>query len=176
MVLSSIAPLFVLWAIRGTRLIPDKWFIVSCAVVVIVPFIFLWVRIDTAVRQQDKRDLVVGSAEDHRDHFLVYLFAMLLPFYPVDLGKWRDFAATIAALTLIVFMFWHLNLHYMNILFAVRGYRAFTVYPPADGNNLSGRTGHVLITRRLVLSPGEHVMVYRLSDTVFLEVDSEPRL
>ena len=27
MVLSSISPLFILWAIRGNNLIPDRWFI-----------------------------------------------------------------------------------------------------------------------------------------------------
>jgi hypothetical protein len=32
-----------------------------------------------------------------------------------------------------VFLFWHLNLHYMNLLFAALGFRVFTVYPPADG-------------------------------------------
>src|SRR5260370_33420167 len=104
MVLSSSAALFVLWAIRGTKLVPDKWFISGCAVVIVVPSLFLWLRIRAAIKHQEKRELVVGLGEDHRDHLLVYLFAMLLPFYPVDLGKWRDFAATIAALALIVFM------------------------------------------------------------------------
>lgn len=156
MVVSSIAPLFVLWAIRGTKLVPDKWFIASCAAVVFLPYLFLWLRIKAAIRHQEKRELVIGSAEDHRDHLLVYLFAMLLPFYPVDLGQWREFAATIAALGLIVFMFWHLNLHYMNLFFALRGYRVFTVYAPDDDNRVSGRIGQVLISRRIVLSPGEH--------------------
>jgi hypothetical protein len=171
MVLSSIAPLFVLWAIRGTKLIPDRWFIGACVVIVFVPFLFLWLRVKTAIRLQEKRELVIGSAEDHRSHLLVYLFAMLMPFYPLELGKWRDFAATLAALALIVFMFWHLNLHYMNLFFALRGYRVFTVYAPTDGNALTGRVGHVLVTRRIALTPGEHVIAYRLSDTVSFEAD-----
>ena len=56
---------------------------------VIAPNAFLWLRIGTARRQADKRELVVGTADDHRDHILVYLFAMLLPFYSVDLQSWR---------------------------------------------------------------------------------------
>ena len=64
---------------------------------------------------------------------------MLLPFYSEDIGTWRDLGATLAALAFIVFLFWHLNLHYMNLLFAVRGLRVFTVYPPADGNALTAR-------------------------------------
>ena len=103
---------------------------------------------------------------------LVYLFAMLLPFYSEDIGTWRDLAATIAALAFIVFLFWHLNLHYMNLLFAIRGLRVFTVYPPADGNPLTGKTRQALITRRLSLAPGEQIVAYRVSDTVYLEAES----
>jgi hypothetical protein len=80
-------------------------------------------------------------------------------------------AAVLAALTFIVFLFWHLNLHYMNLLFAAMGYRVFTIQPPADGNPLSGRTSQVLITPRAAVPDGERVTAYRLSDTVYFEVD-----
>jgi len=171
MVLSSISPLFILWAIRGNSLIRDYWFIGFCALMVVVPNAFLWLRIRIAKKQSDKRELTVGTADDHRDHILVYLFAMLLPFYSEDLGTWRDLGATVAALAFIVFLFWHLNLHYMNLIFAVRGLRVFTVYPPADGNPLTGRTRQAVITRRVSLAPGERLVAYRLSDTVYLEAD-----
>lgn len=172
MVLSSISPLFILWAIRGNSLIPDRWFIGFCALMVVVPNAFLWLRISTAKRQADKRELKVGKADDHRDHILVYLFAMLLPFYSQNLSTWRDLGATVAALAFIVFLFWHLNLHYMNLLFAARGYRIFTIYPPSDGNSITGRTRYVVITRRVNLAPGECIVAYRLSDTVYLEAET----
>jgi hypothetical protein len=73
------------------------------------------------------------------------------------------------ALGFIVFLFWHLNLHYMNILFASLGFRVFTVYPPADRNNLSGSQSWVLITRRVHVSEGERIIAYRISDTVYLD-------
>lgn len=172
MVLSSISPLFILWAIRGNSLIPDRYFIAICALMVVVPNAFLWLRIRTAEKQEDKRELTVGTADDHRDHILVYLFAMLLPFYSQDLGSWRYLWASFAALAFIVFLFWHLNLHYMNLLFAALGYRVFTVYPPADGNALTGRTRHAVITRRVSLGAGERLIAYRLSDTVYLEAEA----
>lgn len=172
MVLSSISPLFILWAIRGNSLIPDGWFIGFCALMVVVPNAFLWLRIWTAKKQVDKRELTVGTADDHRDHILVYLFAMLLPFYSEDLGSWRYLGASVAALAFIVFLFWHLNLHYMNLLFAALGFRVFTVYPPADGNPLTGKTRQALITRRVSLASGDKVIAYRLSDTVYLEADA----
>lgn len=172
MVLSSISPLFILWAIRGSSLIPDPYFVGACVFMVIVPNLFLWLRIRTALKQNDKRTITVGTADDHQDHILVYLFAMLLPFYSEDIGTWRDFGATLAALAFIVFLSWHLNLHYMNLLFALRGLRVFTVYPPADGSPLTAKTRHALITRRVCLATGEQVVAYRLSDTVYLEADA----
>lgn len=172
MVLSSISPLFILWAIRGIELIPDTYFLSFCALMVIVPNGFLWLRIRTARKLREKREIIVGRVEDHRDHLLIYLFSMLLPFYMTDFSVWRDLAATVAALGFIVFLFWHLNMHYMNLMFAVLGYRVFTIYPPADENPLSGRTGQVLITRRVAVSPGERLVAYRLSDTVYFEGDA----
>lgn len=172
MVLSSISPLFILWAIRGNSLIPDRWFVSFCVLMIVLPNLFLWLRIRTARKQSDKRQLTVGTAEDHRDHILVYLFAMLLPFYSEDLATWRDLAATVAALAFIVFLFWHLNLHYMNLVFAALGYRVFTVYSPTNGNPLSGKARHALITRRVSLTSGDQLVVYRLSDTVYLEPEA----
>lgn len=172
MVLSSISPLFILWAIRGNSLIPDHYFIAFCGLMVVVPNAFLWLRIRTAKKQADRRELNVGTADDHRDHILVYLFAMLLPFYSEDLGSWRYLGASFAALAFIVFLFWHLNLHYMNLLFAALGYRVFTVYPPADGNVLTGKTRHAVITRRVSLASGDRLVAYRLSDTVYLEAEA----
>ena len=171
MVLSSISPLFILWAIRGNCLIPDHYFIGFCASMVLLPNAFLWLRARTAKRNNDRREVTVGSSDDHRDHILVYLFAMLLPFYSEDLGTLRDLAATLAALSFIVFLFWHLNLHYMNVAFAMLGYHVFTVYPPVDGNPLTGKTRCAVITRRVSLSPNEKLTTYRLSDTVYLEVE-----
>jgi len=171
MVLSSISPLFIIWAIRGNSLIPDRSFVAFCVLMVIVPNAFLWLRIRTARKLEEKREIIVGTAEDHRDHLLMYLFAMLLPFYTANLETWREFSAALAALGFIIFLFWHLNLHYMNVFFAVLGYRVYTLYPPKDNNPLTGKVGQVLITRRVVLCGGDRLAAYRLSDTVYFEVD-----
>ena len=169
MVLSGLSPLFFLWAIRGSKIVPDRYLITGCVLLIVIPNLFLWLRIRIAIRQQVKKQLVVGSAEDHRDHLLVYLFTILLPFYSIDTSSWRDFAALVAALGFVVFLFWHLNLHYMNIFFAITGYRVFTTLPPADENLFSGRISITLITPRTTIRPGEQIIAYRLSDTVYFE-------
>lgn len=169
MVLSSISPLFILWAIRGTELVPDSYFLAICTLMILLPNAFLWFRIEVAKKNQEKRELAVAVVEDNREHLLVYLFAMLLPFYADNLATWRALAAALAGLAFVVFMFWHLNLHYMNILFALFGYRVFTLYPPVDAGTISGRTSLVLITPRVCVASGDRITVYRISDTVYFE-------
>jgi hypothetical protein len=171
LVLGSTSPLFILWALRGNSLIPDYYFIPFCATMVILPNAFLEIRIWTVKKLQEKRELVVGKAEDHRDHLLVYLFSMLLPFYAASICTWRGFITELVALGFIIFLFWHLNLHYLNILFAIRGYRIFTIYPPTDNNPFSGRDSQVLMTRRITVAPGDRLIVFRISDTVYFEGD-----
>jgi hypothetical protein len=144
----------------------------DCVLVIVVPNAFLCLRIRTAIKSRDKRQLTAGTSEDHREHLLSYLFAMLFAFYAPEFSNWRDFAAVMTAVAFIVFLFWHLNMHYMNVLFALQGYRVFTVYPPADGNIATGKSNFVLITKRTTLSAGTRIDAYRLSDTVYMETDS----
>jgi hypothetical protein len=169
MVMSSFSPLFILLGIRGVTLIPDTALLIFCGLMVLMPNFFLYWRIRTARTNRELRELVIGRAEDHRDHLLVYLFAVLLPFYTVELKYWRDLTALVAALSFVIFLFWHLNLHYLNLVFAIFGFRVFTVYPTLSDNQFSGRESYVLITRRATLLPGVRVSAYRVSETVYLE-------
>lgn len=169
MVLSSISPLFLLWALRGSPAIDDRYFVPTMALLVAIPNLILWGRVRAAKSNRERRELVVGRAEDHRDHLLVYLFAMLLPFYADPLDTTRSFLAACAAVVFVIFLFWHLNLHYMNLFFALAGFRVYTLYSPDDDNDASGRSAMVVITRRSSLEAGWHLSVYRMSDTVYLE-------
>ena len=133
---------------------------------------FLGWRIYTSLKQGDNREIVIGKAEIHRDHLLIYLFAMLLPIYAINLNDWRDLSAAIAAAVFIIFLFWHLNLHYVNLCFAIFGYRVFTLFPAANRNTYSGKELLILISKRRYIPDDEKlIVVYRLSDTVYLEMD-----
>ena len=168
MVLSGMAPMFLIWAVRGSPSVKDRYFVSACLALAILPTLVLYIRIRVAKKTNDCQTKVIGKAEDHRDHILVYLFAMLLPFYTANLANGREFASTVVALVFIIFLFWHMNLHYMNLLFAFHGYRVFTVIPESD-NKFSGKSAFVILTKRPVLAVGETVEAYRLSDTVFIE-------
>lgn len=175
MVLASMSPLFILWAFRGNDVFPNRYFIPFYAFMDIFPNFFLLLRLRTAIRLNEKRDIRIGRIEDHRDHLLVYLFAILLPFYSVDLNTWIALLATMVAVTFAAFLFWHLNLHYLNLLFAVREYRVFTAYPPDDGNPFTGKNSFILITKRAIIEKGEGLIAYRIIDTVYMEIDCSSR-
>jgi hypothetical protein len=51
----------------------------------------------------------------------------------------------------------------MNVLFAVFGYRVFTVRASAEAQPI------VVLARRNSLLPGTKLQAYRLSNTVFIE-------
>jgi len=168
MVLSSMAPLFLLWAVRGSSLLPNQYFIPGCLFMAIAPTGLLLLRVRAAKTANDCQTKTVFRADDHKDHILVYLFATLLPFYTADLQNYRESAATLLALAFILFLFWHLNMHYMNLLFALQGYRVFTVTPDAKDAHGS-KTPFVILAKRTALTEGEAIETYRLSDTVFIQ-------
>ena len=169
MVLSSMAPLFLLWAIRGTSFISSGYFLAFCAAMVIGPIFILALRIGVATRGNEFRTLITGESRDTRDHILVYLLTMLLPLYRPDFATWRDVGASVAVVCLIVFIFWTMNLHYMNVLFRVFGYSVFIVAPYEDDNPYSGSESWTLIARRSQLPAELHIRALRITNTLYLE-------
>ena len=171
MVVSSLAPLFLLWAIRGAPPISDCYWVTGCLALAVVPNLALLLRWRTARFRNDHRVIVVASARDQSDHLLVYLFAMLLPLYSVNLGNNRELYAVAAAFAFIVFLFWHMNLHYMNIVFAALGYRVYTAQMTGRG----GAAGDMVILLSKRTSPppaGISIDGLRISDTVFVEKEN----
>ena len=169
LVMSSLSPVFVLWALEWSDAVPWRVFIGFCVVMVCLPNAFLWYRFHVAARLRERRQLVVRRSEDHRDHLLVYLFAMLLPLYTANLGSWHGLAATAAALAFIAVLFWRLDLHYMNVILALLGYHMFAIYPNMGLGIISGMETNVIITKRTSLPADTSINVLRLSDTVYIE-------
>ena len=174
MVLSSLAPLFVLWAIRGIDLFPHLWVAVGAILAgVVAPTALLVYRCRTAKRENDQEALTVETAENQQGYVLTYLFAILLPFYRDTIDSYFEFAAMLTALSIIVFLFYHLNYHYINVLFTLRGYRVIAVHPDPDAvaGKYGRTTSFAVITRRHNLLPKDRIIAYRLSNTVYLEED-----
>jgi hypothetical protein len=162
MTVASLAPLFVLAAIKGAgTLITDQILCRSTIIAVIVPHAVVLGRYLIAQRRNDVRRLKIDTATDNREHLLVYLFAVLMPLYQTTLTSTRELIANGAVLVFVVYLFMHMNLHYMNVLFALFGFRVFSV--KAEGASL------VILTRRHTLGSGDTIVPLRLSNTVYLE-------
>ncbi len=171
LVLGSLSPVFILWGIRGQSSVPGNWWELGCVAMFVLPNLVLWDRIATAKRRNDTQTVEVLTARDQREHLLTYLFAMLIPLYDANLGDARSVVAVGAALAFVVFLFWHMNLHYMNLLFAFWGYRIFTV--ELRGAAGAGASSHpetgILITKRHHIAAGTPVTGLALGGQVFLE-------
>ena len=168
MVLSSMAPLFILWAVRGTSLITDKYFIPICIGFIVIPTGILYWRIHIAKKNNDLQVKKTNHVDDSKDHILIYLFAIMLPLYTANLQVEREVIATLLALMFIIFLFWHLDMHYMNLVFALFGYRVYTINPNKD-DQLGSQEPFVLLSKRIYLMDGQSIDAYRLSNTVYIE-------
>jgi hypothetical protein len=173
MVLASFWPLFVLWGIKGTSpnvVRHDIWALI-CAGFVIVPNLALYLRYRLAKHDNDIRTMSVVSAKDQREHVIVYLFAVLLPLFDANQNTSWDLAALVFALVVVVGVFYHLNLHYLNLAFSFRGLRYYTVVTEVLGKGLKPeRELVVVLSRRADLRAGEEVSAVRISNTVLLEL------
>lgn len=170
LVISAFSPVFILWAIRGPAGISEKWLWVAVCLFAVLPNAIIYLRYRIALKRQDRRSLQTKQASDTREHLLIYLFAMLMPLYDANMSCWRDTAALIAAFALVVFIFWHLDLNYLNLLFALMGFRLYVL--PAD--SASHSRGIILFSRRHELPPSAEVSAYRLSDTIYVEAPEKP--
>ena len=171
MVISSLSPLFLLWAIRGVTPISDSILIPSTFFVIIGSHFVVFWRFRITKKRNDKHPFVTGKIEDNQHYVLVYLLATLLPFYRGEIESLRDIFATFAGLVIIIFIFMRLNLHYMNIGFVALGYRIYTISDPKLPNLDSTGLRIILITKRRTIDEGTSLTAYRISDTVYWESD-----
>lgn len=169
MVLSSFAPLFVLWAIQGIAVVDDRYLITACSLLVVVPTGVLIYLVRRSKQEKNIQTLPIGATEDKRGNLIPYIISLLLPFYQQDIYEWRELAATAVALLILIFLFWHFNYHYMNIIFAMRGYRMVEVLPSPSQNPHSRRMSFTLLTRRNNFVGIDTVTAYRISDTLYME-------
>lgn len=172
-VFSSLSPLFLLWAAQGaTTIIRDLYFVPACLALVALPNIYLWWRVWRARREENLQELTIGSAEDHRTRLLFYLFVVLLPFYGITFDTWRALLPAAMIVVFIVFIFWHLNLHYINIFFEVFGYHVYSIDVPDAVNPADERQNFVLITKRNRVQDNKELTAYYLSANVYFESEN----
>ncbi|WP_374283931.1 hypothetical protein [Novosphingobium sp.] len=177
LVWSSLSPVFLLWSIRGVDAVDDAVWIPTCLVLFVLPTAILYWVFSRARKSENVKTIDVVSARDQREHLLTYLFAMLIPLFDVNLGGVRDIVAVAFALAFVMFLFWHMRLHYMNLIFAIWGYRIYTV-EARIGTKERDREQPRLVTfavisRRHYLPEGSALTGYRLGGNVIVDKDND---
>jgi hypothetical protein len=164
MLLSSMAPLFLLIGLRGvseTIICEQKlWIIISGLIV--IPYLITFLRIRSAVKANDILTVDISENSNNKDYLFTYLFTVLLPLYSFTISTNRDAVALSFALLIVLFVLWNMNLHFINFLFAIKGYKVYT---------LDSFDGAVLLSTRHVLPKNlKDLTVHRLSNSVFIEI------
>lgn len=173
LVWSSVSPVFLLWAIRGVDAVQDCVWIPVCVALFLLPTGILLYIFRRAKASQNEKTITIVSSRDQREHLLTYLFAMLIPLFDANLSGGRDLVAIAVAFLFVMFLFWHMRLHYMNLLFALWGYRIFTVEAKTGTTEQDRNSGrlvtYAVISRRHYLTDGDPLTGYRLSGNVLVD-------
>lgn len=162
LIFSNLSPVFILWAIRGVEFIPDTIFIPACLAVFLIPNIFLFWLLSCWNGKEHIKNITIESSTETNDHILTYLIAIILPLYGVEVESYRDLAALISAFIVMVFIFYHANLHYTNIILAILGYRIFEGTTKNFDQEL---TRYTIISRESIVS-GKKLAGLRLGGNV----------
>ncbi len=131
---------------------------------IIAPYLILRLRIYRSVKSNDTFLLNVTEVKSNKEYLFTYLFTVLLPLYSVAITNKRDFSAMIVAICFVIFVLWNMNLHFINILLALQGYKVYTI----ESHDCA-----VLLTRRVRFAADlKELKVHRLSNSVFIELNN----
>lgn len=163
MLLSSLSPLFILIGIRGMDNLMPYWllWIIICALLAF-PFSVLLLRIHLSKTLDDKYTVNVKKNKLNKEYLFTYLFTVLLPLYSVTITNEKEFMAILFAIIFVVFVLWNLNLHFINIFFALKGYKVYTL--PQQNSAI------LLTTRNYLDDELKSITAHRLSNSVFIEI------
>lgn len=168
LVIASMSPLFILLAIKGLEpffsyFITFTFFIL----LVILPNLYFWFRINQARKNNDRKHISIGQYTDNREHIVSYIFALLIPIYQSNIITQNDLYAALCALIFILFIFWHLDLYYMNFIMALFGYKIISI--KGDPVTSLYAVEHVLITKKSNLNNLQIFSPLRLTDFLLFD-------
>ena len=164
LVIASLSPVFIIWAILGNEKIPDIYFIPTCLLFVLIPHFVILSRIRVAKKEKNFSTIKIHSAKDCKEQLLTYFLPLILPLMAVSFQSWRVFAATMVILAIMAFASWHLGIFYLNLFFALFGYRIYQI-----NNNECQSSNQVLISKRSCIHSGKTIKALQLGSNIFYE-------
>lgn len=168
LVIASMSPLFILLAIKGLEPFFDHFLtFIFFLLLVIIPNLYFWYRIKQAKHNNDRKNISIHEYTDNKEHIVSYTFALLIPMYQSSIATQNDLYAALCALIFILFIFWHLDLYYMNFIMALFGYKIISI----KGNPATSlyAVEHVLITKRSNLNNLQNFSPLRLTDFLLFD-------
>jgi hypothetical protein len=168
MILASLSPVFLVWAIVGMDKISDWYFISSCVLAVAIPHLIIFRMISVALKTRTEKQITIETAKDAKEHLLTYFMPLVLPVMAVTFSTWRGFAATLFLFSIMAFASWHLRVFYINVFFALFGYRIFKITQPENplSHSIDER---ILISKRTQLDKGTVLSAVNLGGNVYYE-------
>lgn len=161
MIISSLTPLFIMLSFRGAGdVISDYTLWIITSSVLLLPTLFIYLRIKVSMKNKEIYELPTENNTLNKEYLFTYLFTILLPLYSLSITSLRELLAVFSAILFVMLVLWNMNLHYINILLAMFGYRVFTL--KTDDSKL-------LISSKQYLN-NKSIKAHRISNSVYIEV------
>jgi hypothetical protein len=130
--------------------------------------IFLWRirKVKSSSTGGSIEELTVRRLTDRREHLLSYLFPLVMSSWQFDFKSSRELIACLFVMLFTGIAFWHLQLTYVNLWFAIAGFRSVQVERNSACNHPLRPV--ILLTRCTRLSENDTVEAYRLTNSLYL--------
>lgn len=174
LVLWALSPVFFIWAIRGSAVVNQMWLCGLAATTILLPAMIFWWRLRQAKSSSsggDIEELTVKRLTDRREHLLSYLFPLVMSSWEFDFKSPRELIACLCVMLFTGIAFWHLQLTYVNLWFAITGFRSVQVERNSSTNHPLRPV--ILLTRCTRLSEGDTVDAYRVTNSLYLHKPTE---
>lgn len=168
-VIASFSPLFILLGIKGNKHLSDLALWSSVIFLVFLPNGLLYLRWWLIRKSDQVIELQIMDSTDNRDSLVIYLLAVLLALYGVNPESVREWVAYALTVLFVIILFWMTNLHHLNVLFNILGYKTYTITIKVNGSNGVKSMKAVLLTKSQQPSINRSISCYRLSHDIFIE-------
>ncbi len=168
LLLSSISPVFILLAIKGSNFSDEnmnKYFIVAlfCLICVsIIPMVVCYIKL-----KNEKEKTILKSIQNKIElcsgEYSAYIISIALPLCQNDLTNVHQLCFLIAMFIFIVFLFYVFNLYYLNIFFYLFNYKLYKIK--------NERETFILISKKSSKDiENKSIQTKKITNSLFMEI------
>ena len=169
-ILSSISPVFFVSIFQTPKFVDQFYWSLTFSVLFLFPNLLMGLRWILAKRKNLTSVYNITKSEDGREHVFTYLFALIIPFFSEEIDSLFKLISFIFLMVFVVFIFWHMRLHYLNLIFALAGYKVLNIrvrsHPGAHSSVAERR--YILLSKDEDVEAGERLRCVRLSNHILM--------